>query len=70
MEDATPEQIDKAFKLCDMLGLADVTIAFAILQELNWSVEVLSPSFRKLSRWCKMLVRMPQRNPAKSQSFP
>ena len=31
MDNATPEQIEKAFRLSDILGLEDVTIAITIL---------------------------------------
>jgi hypothetical protein len=47
MENLSPDQIEKVFKLCDMLGLQDFDLASSILEQMNWSVEVCYISYQR-----------------------
>ena len=48
----TPEQMEKALKICDILNLEDFTVATIVLEQANWDLEVLPHPFRKHYRRC------------------
>ena len=43
----TPEQMEKALKVCDILNLEDFTVATIVLEQANWDLEVLPQSMQK-----------------------
>lgn len=39
-QNPTPEQVEKALKLCDILGLEDIDVSIMILSQVDWSIDV------------------------------
>jgi hypothetical protein len=42
LDSLSPEQIESALKLCDILSLEDLTVAATVLSTYNWNVEVFN----------------------------
>ena len=41
-DNLSPEQLEKAFKLCDIMSLEDIYVATTILESYGWDVQVIS----------------------------